>query len=99
MKRKRALVMLVVVALLLVLGYLQFRTWRNFDWHTFFADSRHLDPWRIFFAIALIYSTYFLRALRWKVMLRPVKRIPASELISTMVIGFTGVAVLGRPGD
>ena len=99
MNKKRIFAMLIVVALLGVLAYLQFRTWRNFDWDTFFAQTRQANPLRLLAGIALIYSTYFLRALRWKIMLRPTKRVPARQLISPQIVGFTGVALLGRPGD
>jgi uncharacterized protein (TIRG00374 family) len=99
MNKKRIFAMLAVVALLGLLAYLQFRTWRDFDWHTFLAQFRRTNPWRLLTGLALIYSTYFLRAVRWKIMLRPAKPVPARELISSQIIGFTGVALLGRPGD
>jgi uncharacterized protein (TIRG00374 family) len=100
MGKKRILAYVVVAAILAALIYLQFRTWKNFDWPTFWGQWKQLSPSHILAAIGLIYLSYFLRALRWKIFLRPV-RSPAStiELIPATLIGFTGLALLGRPGE
>src|SRR5208337_2314654 len=48
----------------------------------------------------LIYFAYLLRAVRWKIFLRPVKpTVKAAELLSPTLIGFTGIALLGRAGE
>jgi hypothetical protein len=48
----------------------------------------------------LIYLSYFLRALRWKIFLRPVRKEASTlGLIPPTLIGFTGLALLGRPGE
>jgi glycosyltransferase 2 family protein len=99
MNKKRIFATLLVVTLLGVLAYLQFRTWRDFDWHAFLMQTRQTNPWRLAAGMVLIYSTYLLRAIRWKIMLRPTKAVPTRALLSAQVIGFTGVALLGRPGD
>ena len=72
MKNKKYIAYVVVFLVLVGLVYLQFRTWRNFDWALLF----HFNLiWRhIFHAIALIYFAYFLRAVRWKIFLRPVNK-------------------------
>src|SRR3954471_12778762 len=99
MSKKRLAISLVIVAVLAALAYLQFRTWRHFRWDVFLYHTREANPWKIAFGVALIYWTYYLRAIRWKVLLRPTKRVPIRELTGPMFIGFTGVALLGRPGD
>jgi hypothetical protein len=99
MNRKRVLATMVVVAALAALTYLQFRTWRDFDWATFWRHTQQTDKLDLAAAVALIYFTYYLRAMRWAVLLRPVKRVATRSLVSSMVIGFTGLAILGRPGD
>ncbi len=100
MNKKRALIYSLIVAVLAFLVYLQFRTWRNFDWDKFFAQAKQLSPLHIVIAIVVIYFTYFLRALRWKIFLRPVRK-DASVLrsVSPTIIGFAGLALLGRPGE
>jgi uncharacterized protein (TIRG00374 family) len=100
MKTKRILVYVVVAAILAALIYLQFRTWKNFDWPTFWGQWKQLNPRHILAAIGLIYLSYFLRALRWKIFLRPVRsEVSAIGLIPATLIGFTGLALLGRPGE
>ena len=100
MDKKRYLAYAVVATILAVLIYMQFRTWKNFDWPTFWNQSRQISPLRILNAVALIYLSYFLRALRWKIFLRPVrKETSALGMISPTLVGFTGLALLGRPGE
>jgi glycosyltransferase 2 family protein len=100
MDKKRYLAYAVVAAILAVLIYMQFRTWKNFDWPTFWNQSRQVSPLHILNAVGLIYLSYFLRALRWKIFLRPVRKETSSlGMIPPTLIGFTGLALLGRPGE
>jgi len=98
MNKKRYAASAVVFLILAVLVYLQFRTWRNFDWGRLFQYGLN---WRhIVHGVALIYFAYFLRAVRWKIFLQPVrKQASIWRLLSPTVIGFTGLALLGRPGE
>lgn len=98
MNNKKYVAYAVVSFVLAVLVYLQFRTWRNFDWDRLFQYGLN---WRhIVHGVALIYIAYFLRAVRWKIFLRPVrKQASILGLVSPTVIGFTGLALLGRPGE
>lgn len=98
MSRKRILTTTVVVAVLGLLVYFQVQHWRKFDWARFTSASR-VDPWHVAAAIALIYVTYVLRALRWKIFLEPVCKSRTAFLIPPTFIGFTGLALLGRPGE
>jgi len=99
MNRTRILVTLAVAAVLAVLAYLQFRTWREFDWPLMFAQVRHAHGLRLLTGVALIYSVYYLRALRWHIFLRPVRNVPTHRLVVPTLIGCTGLALLGRPGE
>jgi glycosyltransferase 2 family protein len=103
MTHKRILATAVLVAILGALVYFQFRTWRKFDWSTFATVTGDLGHGRglahILIAIALIYFTYWLRAVRWKIFLKPVCRASLSSLAPTQYLGFTGLALLGRLGE
>jgi len=100
MSKKRILAYAVVTAILAALVYMQFRTWKDFDWPTFWGQWKQIGPRHILQAIALIYFTYFLRALRWKIFLHPVRRnVTALDMLPPTLIGFTGLALLGRPGE
>jgi uncharacterized protein (TIRG00374 family) len=98
MNHKKYAAYAVVFLVLAVLVYLQFRTWRDFDWARLFQYRLN---WRhILHGIGYIYLAYFLRALRWKIFLRPVrKNASVVGLIPPTLIGFTGLALLGRPGE
>ena len=99
MTRKRAFILAVVVVVLGSLVYLQFREWQHFNWAVFWRQTDDTRKGYLLAAVILIYATYFLRALRWKIFLKPICHIPAARLVPPTLIGFTGLALLGRPGE
>jgi hypothetical protein len=100
MDKKRILASVVVFLILAVLVYLQYRHWRSFDWGTFWAQIHRIRKIHVLHAIALVYAAYVLRALRWKIFLRPVRpKVRVIQLVAPMMIGFTGLALLGRAGE
>src|SRR5229473_3364132 len=99
MTNKRYVVYGFVFLVLAVLVYLQFRTWQNFDWARF-RETRPQKWIHVLHGIALIYLAYAVRAIRWKIFLRPVRPQASSvSLVAPTIIGFTGLALLGRPGE
>jgi uncharacterized protein (TIRG00374 family) len=99
MNKKRILTTAIVVAVLGVLVYFQVQHWRAFDWARFRAETGGISKLHILSAVLLIYLTYLLRALRWRVFLKPICRSRISRLLGPTLIGFTGLALLGRPGE
>jgi len=100
MDRKRILASVVVFLILVVLFYLQYRHWRTFDWGTFWSQTHRINKLHVAHAVALIYLAYGMRAIRWKIFLRPVRpKAKIAELLSPTLIGFTGLALLGRAGE
>ena len=98
MNKRRGTIYGLLLAVLLALVYLQFREWRTFDWSKFLEHSRDLSWHHVGYAVLLIYLAYGLRALRWKIFLRPAgKNVSTMALISPTMVGFTGLVVLGRP--
>ncbi len=88
-----ALLVVLAVGIYLLRGHI------HFDWRTFVAQLRLAD-WRLFGAgLLLIYGAYVLRAVRWALFLRPTKKVGMFSLLGTQVIGFTAVAMFGRPAD
>src|ERR1700746_687270 len=67
MDKKRILASLVVLCILAVLIYLQYRHWRTFDWGTFWSQTHRIRKWHVFHGIVLIYLAYVVRAVRWKI--------------------------------
>jgi uncharacterized protein (TIRG00374 family) len=99
MKKKQFLITAAVLAILAGLIYLQVRTWRKFDWQRFWLATHNTNKWYLLGAVALVWVDYVLRAVRWKILLRPVHETQSSRLIAPTMIGFTGLALLGRPGE
>jgi glycosyltransferase 2 family protein len=100
MDKKRILASVVVFCILAVLVYLQYRHWQTFDWGTFWAQTGRIKKFHVFHAVALIYIGYLMRAVRWKIFLQPVRpKAKMADMVSPTVIGFTGLALLGRAGE
>jgi glycosyltransferase 2 family protein len=100
MNKQRSTIYGLLLAVLLALVYLQFREWRTFDWSKFLEHTRDVSWHHVGYGILLIYFAYVLRALRWKIFLRPVRKdVSTVALISPTMVGFTGLVVLGRPGE
>lgn len=100
MTKKQIVIYGLVTAVFAVLVYIQFRTWRNFDWTTFWSQTDHVDKLHIAHAVALIYIAYIIRAVRWKIFLQPVRRdATVMGMVAPTLVGFTGLALLGRPGE
>lgn len=91
--------MAVVLALA---GWWLFATARRqgFHWQTFRAVLAGLE-WRwLLLASVCAVATYYGRALRWAVLIRPVSPHPRMwGLFSATVVGFTAVTLFGRPGE
>jgi len=89
-------VTLVVVLAVIVIV---FRDRIHFDWAMFWQQLKHVSVGHIVAAIALIYATYGLRAVRWSVFVAPTKRVSVLSLLGPQFIGFTAVALFGRLAD
>ncbi len=98
MNKKRYFVYAGVFLVLALLVYLQFRTWQHFDWGKLLQYGLN---WRhILHGVLYIYFAYFLRAVRWKIFLRPARKDASIlGLVPPTMIGFTGLALLGRAGE
>ncbi len=97
--KKRVLTTAAVVAVLAVLVYFQVQHWRTFDWARFRQATGDISALHVILAVSLIYGSYLLRAVRWKVFLKPICKSRTTRLIAPTFIGFTGLALLGRPGE
>ena len=73
---------------------------KAFDWGLALAALTRLRwPWLVL-ALFPIFGTYYGRALRWEVFLRPQKANPSiCNLLVATVIGFTAITLFGRAGD
>jgi glycosyltransferase 2 family protein len=93
--------LLAGVLLVVIAGLLYYRLRHSpFRWEDFQATFRDVNWGWFALAVALMYFSYTGRALRWRVMLRPLKPNPGFwNIHAATVIGFTAVFLLGRPGE
>ena len=71
----------------------------RFDWATFWQQLRYVSWIHVAAGMALIYVTYWLRAMRWAEFCRASKRVRAWDLLGPQFVGFTAVALFGRLAD
>jgi len=98
LKKNQWILVLVVLAALAGLGYWG-RARIHFDFRVFGAQLALADWRKIAFALGTIYFCYMIRSFRWARLLRHIKKVGPLSLLGTQVIGFTGVALLGRIAD
>jgi hypothetical protein len=98
-KSHTKLILWAVVAVALVALAIYARHKIQFNWSVFAQQLRQADGKKFAIGIGLIYAAYVLRATRWAVFLKPVKRVSPLSLLGSQVIGFTGVAIFGRLAD
>jgi glycosyltransferase 2 family protein len=96
-KRRGVLWLLGVLALVALV--LLFRSKVQFDWAMFWHQLRYVSVGHVLAGMALIYVTYWLRAVRWAVFLSQTKKVSATSLLGSQFIGFTAVALFGRLAD
>jgi uncharacterized protein (TIRG00374 family) len=72
----------------------------NFRWSEFAASFHDVNWWWFALCLVLNFAAYLVRALRWEVMLRPVRAgVSVWTIFKATLIGFTALVLLGRPGE
>ncbi len=72
----------------------------GFDWALAGRTFIGIDWWWILISLVPIGASYYGRALRWTVFLKPLKAKPSiANVMSATVIGFSAIALFGRPGE
>ncbi len=91
-----AFTLLVLVGAVLLLYSRQ----GEFRWSEFADAFWRLDPLWLAGAAGFALSTYLGRALRWRILMKPVCEHPNLwRLTTATAIGFTAIVLLGRPGE
>jgi uncharacterized protein (TIRG00374 family) len=71
-----------------------------FDWSLAAASFSRLHWEWLALGTIPMFGTYYGRAVRWAVFLKPLKEKPSiRNLLSATVIGFTAITLFGRPGE
>jgi uncharacterized protein (TIRG00374 family) len=92
------------LAVALTVGAIVFVVYRwrtsGFHWGEFAAALRHVDWSWLALSQILALATYVGRALRWEIMVRPLRRDASLwRIFTATVIGFTAVVLFGRAGE
>ena len=99
-RRRWLLFFLAALALALLLAY-SFRhnpQWRSFQWSAFADSLLAIEGSWALAGLAAVYITYLVRALRWKALMRHLKRDPSLwNLLSASVIGSCSSGAILRP--
>ena len=97
--RKKGLAAAALVAATVAAVYFAVRG-RGFAWPVFVATVAALDFGWLGLAVLTAYLTYGVRALRWAVLIEPLRpHARISKLFSATVIGYSAVTALGRPAE
>jgi uncharacterized protein (TIRG00374 family) len=72
---------------------------RNLEWAEVGQAVRSSDPLLLAAAVLVISTVYFLRALRWGALLKPLSAARYSDLFAATTIGFSSVFLIGRAGE
>ena len=89
----------IVVSLALMVGLLAVFLW-NVDFREVGRSIASADPLLLAAAVAIALFAYWLRALRWQLILRPVGRVRHSSVLLTTAVGYAALSLLpARMGD
>jgi glycosyltransferase 2 family protein len=94
---RKSLFFLCLAVVAVILAY-KFMDW-SFDWSLFASSLWNVQPFWLGASIVATLLTYVARAFRWQVLLHPLKPVRMGPLISTNVLGFSAIYLLGRAGE
>jgi len=97
--KKHPWIVYLVGAILLAVLVWVVDTRVHFQWSVFLDQLQHVDWRRIVLGVAMVGFCYWLRAVRWAVLLKPQKKVSSLLVLGPQVIGFTAVALFGRLAD
>jgi len=94
----RKLLVLLILTIVITVVLYRFLGW-DFDWSLFVSSLWNVQPVWLTASILATLLTYVARAFRWQVLLNPLKSIRMGQLISTNVLGFSAIYLIGRAGE
>ncbi|MGD0010023.1 MAG: lysylphosphatidylglycerol synthase transmembrane domain-containing protein [Terriglobia bacterium] len=73
--------------------------WGNFRWTRLWALLTGASPGLLLLTLIAVFATYFVRALRWRFFLSPIKKASLWVLFVGQILGFSSIYLIGRPGE
>ena len=87
------------ILLLLFAAFLLWFFGRNLDWVEVGNSLAGADPIDLSLAVVIICIGYFVRAVRWNVLLSPITKSSLKELFATTTVGYAAIFFIGRAGE
>jgi len=87
------------ILLLLFAAFLLWFFGRNLDWVEVGNSLAGADPIDLSLAVVIICIGYFVRAVRWNVLLAPITKSSLKELFATTTVGYAAIFFIGRAGE
>jgi len=94
---RRKLLYFIGFAVLATAAYVILR--RGFDREIFLASLAQVRPAWLAASVGGVFLTYVMRAIRWQALLKPLKNIDLSPLISATFLGFASIYAAGRAAE
>jgi uncharacterized protein (TIRG00374 family) len=94
---RKSLVILALVAIVVIVAY-ESRDGK-FDWTLFAKTLKDMQWGWLLASLVATVATYLIRAVRWQVLLEPLKKIGFEPALTATLIGFSAIYILGRAGE
>jgi uncharacterized protein (TIRG00374 family) len=73
--------------------------WRNFRWDLLWRSMVGARVDYLLLSVLLVYSTFVVRAIRWRFFMAPIKAASLWVLFVGQILGFSSIFLVGRPGE
>jgi uncharacterized protein (TIRG00374 family) len=87
------------IVLFLVMVVILYFFGRNLDWAEVRAGLARANKFYLALAFIGICFGYFIRAVRWQVLLKPISDSRLLDLFATTTVGFAAILIVGRAGE
>ena len=100
-KRRRWLWVAASAAILALIIYnlSHSKEWQGFRWDRLWSSLTSANPGYLLAAVGITFTSYLLRAIRWKFFLQPIKQSSLWNLFVGQILGFSSIYLIGRPGE
>lgn len=88
----------LIIGLIITAAALYY-TLRNVSYQDLADSFKSVDYVYLLPAIGIILANYLFRALRWQILLAPMKKVPVSGLLSPLMVGFMANILPARAGE
>lgn len=100
MKRLQPRTLIFWLITLVIAGAALYYACNGIDWHRLLASIRHVNPYLLFASCAIASFSFFVRGIRWRVLLSAERPIPVSTVFYANMVGYLGnFYLIARAGE